>query len=336
MQYLYDNEDLGQFRRFMEFDIGGRAEQVLFDDNKQAEETERIAYGNYGYGIRIIITYMLQLMELCGGEDYIQERFEKLKNDIGSQLSKLEDINGATSSAGRFALIVLSYQILREALLYYKIHLNGEEEGIEQEEGTKQEETNSYKSIKELEHNETIWIGKGNKKITIKDVSNSIRKELIVNLCDKIRKIENDYDQKLYNYIKKYTGDAFIKMNQKKFLPDDLKNIVDKESNIVGYYWIDNNENTLVLYTMHDCALNAFWSMMEIPEIDVIRKYCKEVKENKYTASIAKNYAANKYGANKAWELEKNPNNKPVNGKNIKFSRLTIKIKNYKDEEVGD
>ena len=167
-------------------------------------------------------------------------------------------------------------------------------------------------------------------------MSNSIRKELIVNLCGKMQKIEIDYGEKLYNYIMKYDGDAFIKMDQDEFSSGDLKNIVDQESKIVGYYWIDNNENTLVLYTMYNCALNSFWRMMEIPEIDTIREYCEEVKEKGYTAKDARNYAANKYGANKERKFEKNPNNKPVNGKNIKFSRLTIKIKNEQDEEVGD
>lgn len=359
MQYLYDNEDLGQFRRFMEFDIGGRKEQVLFDDNKQAEETEKIAYGNYGYGIRIIITYMLQLMRLCGGEDYIQERFEKLKNDIGSQLSKLEGINGATSSAGRFALIVLSYQILREALLYYKIHLNGEEEGIEQEEGTKQEKTNSYKSIKELEHNETICIGNGNKKITIKDVSNSIRKKLIVNLCDKMRKIENDYDEKLYNYIMKYDGDAFIKLNKKELPAAEFKKLAEINLNIVGYYYINEKDNTMILYTLRDFALDLFWSMMKIPEIDTIRKYCAEIKpkiwekiEEKYKLleendenfkplinerSKASKYAIDKYGASNTGKFVIGRSNRRIKKQICLYlSILTIKIKNEQDEEVGD
>ncbi|MDD7520630.1 MAG: hypothetical protein PUK26_00875, partial [Lachnoclostridium sp.] len=245
-------------------------------------------------------------------------------------------------------------------LLYYKIHLNGEEKGIEQEEGTKQEKTNCYKSIKELEHNETICIGKGNKKITIKDVSNSIRKELIVNLCDKMRKIENDYEEKLYNYIMKYDGDAFIKLNKIDLKAPEFKKLADINLDIVGYYYINEKDNTMILYTLQDFALELFWSMMEIPEIDTIRKYCAEIKlkiwekieekckllEGENSEDIkpyinekseASKYAIDKYGASNVGKFAVRRSNRKIK-EDIKLylSILTIKIKNEQDEEVGD
>ena len=72
MELLLQSEDLGQFRRFMEFDIGSKKSQLLFSDAEEAKKTEELAYKNYGYGVGIIVDYMLALLngELETVNDY--------------------------------------------------------------------------------------------------------------------------------------------------------------------------------------------------------------------------------------------------------------------------
>ena len=146
MEYVFKSDDLGQYRRFMEFDIGRKEDGLLFSDSKEAEKAEQVAYANYGFGIRIIVDYMLNMTNLLAEQkdgtknnkntdnkastkkfiplpDLLLERFNTINDEINAKLKKCEEQNkqsGLTSSSKRFALIVLSYQILREAIIYYK------------------------------------------------------------------------------------------------------------------------------------------------------------------------------------------------------------------------
>ena len=111
-------KDLGQYRRFIEFDIGKAEDKVLFD-KKEAGKSEEIANRCYGYGVRFVVEYMLHKFD--ENDNYFMEEFERIENDMVKRLEAAQqtyNLGNLTSSAKRFALIVLSYNILREALVY--------------------------------------------------------------------------------------------------------------------------------------------------------------------------------------------------------------------------
>lgn len=115
---IYDYADLGQFRRFIELKIKA---SDLFANKEQAERAELIASTCYGFGIQIIIEYMLECMK--NAETIFTERFNSLNREISERLEKC-DVVGIESSAMRFALVVLSYQVLRESIIYESIKLS--------------------------------------------------------------------------------------------------------------------------------------------------------------------------------------------------------------------
>lgn len=115
---LLKSDDLGQYRRFIEFNIGKAEDEILFIA-KEADEAEDIANSCYGYGIQYIVNYMLYRLEQ--NDNYFNGRFNKINEDIKERLlqaQKTYNLSGLTSSSKRFALIILSYQVLRESFIY--------------------------------------------------------------------------------------------------------------------------------------------------------------------------------------------------------------------------
>ena len=114
----FENKDYGQYRRFIEFNIGKASDKVLFDKN-EAVRAENIANNCYGYGIRYVVDYMQYRLET--DDSYFQERYDFWVRTVRERLENEQNdkkLVGAVSSSMRFALVMLSYEVLREAFLY--------------------------------------------------------------------------------------------------------------------------------------------------------------------------------------------------------------------------
>ena len=115
---LRQSDDLGQYRRFAEFNVGKAEDEILFNVN-EAVQAEEIANSCYGYGIRYIVEYMLYQFEQ--DDRYFENQFKLITTDIKERLTHAQNtnkLNGLTSSSMRIALIVLSYKVLRESFIY--------------------------------------------------------------------------------------------------------------------------------------------------------------------------------------------------------------------------
>lgn len=115
---LQTGDDLGQYRRFIEFNIGKAEDEVLFN-SEEAVKAEEIANSSYGYGVRYIAEYMLYRFKT--DDNYFTNQFreitELIKNRIETEQG-LYKMKGLTSSSMRFALIILSYRVIRESIVY--------------------------------------------------------------------------------------------------------------------------------------------------------------------------------------------------------------------------
>lgn len=115
---LQTGDDLGQYRRFIEFNIGKAEDEVLFN-SEEAVKAEEIANSSYGYGVRYIAEYMLYRFKT--DDNYFANQFreitELIKNRIEAE-QELYKMKGLTSSSMRFALIILSYRVIRESIVY--------------------------------------------------------------------------------------------------------------------------------------------------------------------------------------------------------------------------
>lgn len=125
MDEIYDYTDIGQFRRFIELSV---TPKDLFADKEMAEETETIANSIYSVGVHILINYIMKFDDI---EMELHNRFREINNII---VQKMKEKNNSSieASSQRFALIVLSYQLLKESLLESKFEdYDGEELEIE-------------------------------------------------------------------------------------------------------------------------------------------------------------------------------------------------------------
>ena len=105
------NKDIGQYRRLIEIKIDNKDPRyIIASDKEEAEFIERQSQKNYGYGIYYIAGYLLDMMNTDKNE--LQQRYNKINRFISSILK-----DNISASSQRFALIVLSYQILRESIL---------------------------------------------------------------------------------------------------------------------------------------------------------------------------------------------------------------------------
>lgn len=108
---LKESKDLGQYRRFIELKI---EPAQLFKDASFAERVEEQAYNCYGYGIEMVVAFILQQEE-----DFVQDLFDKINARIVKILEereKHENLKGMLRScAKRIALIVTTYEIIKMA-----------------------------------------------------------------------------------------------------------------------------------------------------------------------------------------------------------------------------
>jgi hypothetical protein len=333
MEYLFKSDDLGQYRRFMEFDIGGKESGIVFSDAQEAQKVDQVAYKNYGIGIRIIIEYMLEILDGVevskeGEAPFIVNRFKAIENDVQAALVKREadeevlakqsgqssKVHGLDSSSQRFALILLSYKILRESLLYYFFALP-KEIGLEFVE---------YSNYMEFFEKQKI----------LKDLSNDILEILIDNLVDKVKRVNKPLTSvSLYSYImNNLSSGAFVETS--KFTPNQLEQLMDSNSGIIGFYE-QMGDGNIRLNTLYNLALDGFWEMYAIPAIDTIRQYCKEVLDGNMDRTAAIEHGKTKYNAVVIDKNLSDRNNKVIKGENVYFSRRILKIENAEGEE-GD
>ena len=126
---IKEKDDVGQFRRFMEFNIkktrNGKIQDKrteVFTSSKNAEDYEFLSDTFYGVGVHIIINYLFELQD--DREVSIDEIIEREYNTYCSKISKkleekeTEELKGLTASTGRFALILTAYKILKDSLIY--------------------------------------------------------------------------------------------------------------------------------------------------------------------------------------------------------------------------
>lgn len=345
MELLLQSEDLGQFRRFMEFDIGSKKSQLLFSDAEEAKKTEELAYKNYGYGVGIIVDYMLALLngELETVNDYynadadeedkrltqialdivnqnkdcqilidrfnsIDKQFEvalkqreKEENDKAKAINSASTVFGLDSSSKRFALIVLSYKILRESLLYHiysgwkdvdKAVLKDDFKDLEAYYSVLCDYASEEKSFKEFCVNNKVF----------PDDSANIGKILIDNLVDKAKRNDNTFvDDGIYDYVMnnlKY----FIKVDNKvKY--DHMKELCSPDTQYIGCYKIIS-ENVIELYTKYDAWLEHVFEMDDIPDAGDILELCREINKDGLKKEQAKQKAVEKLGARKKTRIK--------------------------------
>ena len=78
LKSVYENRDLGQYRRFIELSI---KREELFFDTEHAEAADKLAVNHYGYGVRQVIKYMFSMMRF--------ENFYKLLMENKVSLEKI-------------------------------------------------------------------------------------------------------------------------------------------------------------------------------------------------------------------------------------------------------
>lgn len=135
---IKEKDDVGQFRRFMEFNIkktrNGKIKDKcteVFTSSKNAEDYEYLSDTYYGVGVYIIIIYLLNLpnnLQIEKSADdkvlSIDEIIEREYNTYCSKISKkleekeTEELKGLTASTGRFALILTAYNVLKNSIDY--------------------------------------------------------------------------------------------------------------------------------------------------------------------------------------------------------------------------
>ena len=134
------NKDIGQYRRYIEILLDKDDERYTIASNKEeAEEIEYQAQTNYGFGIKHISSYMLDKLN-NEGKKYFINQFDELNQRISQKLT-----DNIKASSQRFALIVLSYRILREALNNRIIEI---ENGIMPEDVYETNENNKIQATK--------------------------------------------------------------------------------------------------------------------------------------------------------------------------------------------
>ena len=354
MELLLQSEDLGQFRRFMEFDIGSKKSQLLFSDAEEAKKTEELAYKNYGYGVGIIVDYMLALLngELETVNDYydadadeedkrltqialdivnqnkdcqilidrfnsIDKQFEvalkqreKEENDKAKAINSASTVFGLDSSSKRFALIVLSYKILRESLLY---HIYSGWKDVDKA-VLKEDNIGQYTKddFKDLEAYYSVLCDYASEEKSFKefcvnnkvfpDDSANIGKILIDNLVDKAKRNDNTFvDDGIYDYVMnnlKY----FVKVDNKVNY-DHMKELCSPDTQYIGYYKV-KSENVIELYTKYDAWLEHVFEMDDIPDAGDILELCREINKDGIKKEQAKQKAVEKLGARKETRIK--------------------------------
>jgi hypothetical protein len=114
-----DCKDLGQYRRFIELCIDNK-NLKLFNNATDAEKAERVAVECRGIGLYLYVNYIMkETNETYDSIDWVKDKYNSIKDKIDTRLRKEEQVNnlrGLVASSQRFALIIVSYEILYEML----------------------------------------------------------------------------------------------------------------------------------------------------------------------------------------------------------------------------
>ena len=240
MDEIYDYVDLGQFRRFIELRV---KPSDLFATKDKAEEAELVAETCYGYGIRLVINYLLDY--IFDDADYVVERYDYLNKYTTEVLEKF-NINDIMSSSSRFSLILLSYEILRESLLaYFK----------------------AGKAIRDADEDaDDARIEK-----IIPDKTVDILKILTNNVIAKMQRVSESKKKKseLYEYVKKYST-AFFGFSGK-----DVGWTVQNGKNVPYIGKIKTGKQSIEIIVKQSYRIEQilFRFNGEIPDPSQIRKY---------------------------------------------------------------
>lgn len=339
MSCLKAFSDKGQYRRFIELTVN---RSDLFDDDTEAKEIEEIAYKEYGLGIEVIIDYIFTLLNDESSEaTKIIELFNQIDSEVARKLKEreilenerknVEKIYGMAHSSKRFTLIILSYQILRKSLLYFTFN-EFKEINVDSNHASKKlaELVSSLNDFESFAKNEDL----------VKDQSKYILEILTDNLVAMLRKKNHSETaskfvvKNLYNYVMAHPLNFAV---TNKFTITNLQTLYDLEDNILGYYEI-NEKQSIELYYVQAFSLDSFWEMNIIPEPDDILAFCREVKEKKFTESVSREYAKEKFGISqdpKKYSVKDGNNKKiQVDGvkKNVKFNQKSIRKDQLQEE----
>lgn len=297
--YARSEVDLGQYRRFIEFNIGKPENEILFN-KEEAEKADKMASTHYGYGVRIIVDYMIEL--LSHDDSIFEKRFSRLNEIISGILAERQEdekLSGMKSSSQRFALVLLSYQTLREALLYdlynmaktmnndansYTINIEeSTEEVVEQTEVTEEPKAGDESYVIDFENEDTEQAFEKLMDISdkydsfekyakeeeiIKDYSIEIVDILIDNLVNKLhnKNLTEKPQNKLLDYITTYKDDFFWCEK-----PGD--GWVGPKDKYIGR--IVNKGDVLEINFVAKYHLEKLMFKQDIPTPDQIRKYIR-------------------------------------------------------------
>lgn len=213
VEIMFSNSinNYGQYRRFIEIEVDSVS---LFEGSEHSEEVNDVAMTCYGYGIEILMEYLM--FNNLNRPESIKERFDELNTIIKEKLRKAETVRmKLQSSSQRFALIILSYQIFREALMQ------------------------KASSVEGYIISERI----------IKDKMDEITNILIENLVEKMKRVKTPINAKKYiiNFINKHQKLFFQEKKQwdgsgaflgKLVITDEKYEITIKGSSDIGWILI--------------------------------------------------------------------------------------------------
>lgn len=295
------NRDLGQFRRFMEFDIKTSNEKMLFDSNL-ANKVELESSRCYGMAIVEIVHYMLdRTLENITKKKHVfcnsiiqrtsstftetnmkfDDRFKNLNEKIKVVLKAKQDslnsagipIIGMEASSLRFALIVLSYQVYRESIIYWID--NEKDPDIDTRTASGIEELYSELASKVTEKGadsepDSKGTGAG---IEIADKSEDIIKILVDNLAEKLQRNykHNMPKSDLFTWLEK--NENIFTTNR-----DDVNRDAD---GLIGYLEYDSESTEYKIIYPKYYHLEYILFKPIIPDRDTIKKYVAEVRECK-------------------------------------------------------
>lgn len=180
-------DDYGQYRRFIEIEI---QKKDLFIDSFHAEKVNDVATTCYGYGISLLINYILD--NGLENEAKVKKTFDIFNESIKEglqEVEKNEHLTGLQASSQRFALIVLSYWLFRQTLIQAYLSVSMKTREIEKAEKMITDRTDD---------------------IIEKLIDNLVEKTKLVkeriNVAKNILKMVNDHKSLFYVGIKKWDG----------------------------------------------------------------------------------------------------------------------------------
>lgn len=265
-------DDVGQYRRFIEIYAKDSDDAILFENAEEANIAMEFAKKDYGYGIEVIANYMVELLDqkekraqgLNDEANIIVDRFNDIRDRLINNINH-ENIQDFTSdlraSVNKFALIILSYQILKESLdNYISTHFYGMD--------TDESEIKKNDKQKYPVH-------------SYKDRSDEIYEFLKNNLIEKYikkRHAENkQYRGKMvYDYVMSNNSYFIEKGNiSHKSIGEIIENSKKQGKIIVGYYYIENY--TITVYTFQRYGIHHLWSLPKLPKIEEVVKQISEI-----------------------------------------------------------